>query len=139
MATAVYIESFNNKLHEFMNDLVETFPELRDLRLMKSSFIMVKSINPKLPQQIFNDHVANEFEDSIVARDEKFFMDYDYDVILQKVQQHGGDNVAKLDAHGMNIVGYLKNIWKDLSNDNKDVIWKYLAVLLILNKKCRGA
>lgn len=125
-----YYEAFNTKLIEFVNDLMETFPEIKaDLIGIKHGVNMVKNIDPKVPQVFFNDHVAAKYETQLMNRDEQFFLDHDY-----------SQEVTRL-VHGFNldVIGKLKYIWRDLDNDNQDTIWKYIHVLLALNRKCVGS
>jgi hypothetical protein len=130
----IYIESFNNKLQEFLVDLSETFPELKDIRMLKSSFVMVKNINPRLPQKVFNEHIAREFDQKIRNRDENFFLEYNYEDIVENVSKIGGVQGNAVQA--LDFVGQLKRVWRDLTEENKDVVWKYMTVLLVLNEKC---
>lgn len=119
-----YVESFNNKLGEFVKDLGGTFPDISDIIMLRTSFNLARNIDPSLPQKIFHEHVAKKFGEQILAADESFFMEYDYSELSQR---HGVD---------IDIVGKIKAIWFDLSGDNKVAIWKYLQVLVLLSKKC---
>lgn len=119
-----YVESFNNKLGEFVKDLGVTFPDISDIIMLKTSFNLARNIDPSLPQKMFHDHVSRKFGDHILASDESFFMHYDYSEISKR---HGVD---------IDIVGKIKAIWHDLSEENKSAIWKYLQVLVLLSRKC---
>lgn len=125
-----YYEAFNTKLIELVNDLMGTFPEIKtDLMSIKHGINMVKNIDPKVPQGFFNDHVAIKYEPQLISRDEQFFLDHDYSQEVTRLV-HGFD---------LDIIGKLKYIWRDLNTDNKDAIWKYIHVLLALNRKCVGS
>ena len=123
-------ESFNNKLDEFLNDLITTFSEIKDFRTLKTSIVFAKSINIKLPQQIFNDFVVAKYGDQIRDRNEQFFLNHDYSEVVSSFAMTG------IDSASLDIIGKLKSIWQELSDCNKDVIWKYLSVLLVLNNRC---
>jgi hypothetical protein len=128
--TQAYIDSFNKKMGEFLAELSTTFPEIQDLRLLKTSFTMMRSISDKTPQKLFDVHVALRFGEQILRRDESFFLAYDYTDVIANIP--GVETKESLD-----IVGQLKAIWHSLSDSNKEAVWKYLAVLLYLNSKCK--
>lgn len=128
---ARYFESFNSKLGEFLAELARTFPEVQDLRLLKSSFTLMRSLSERTPQKMFDSLVAAPFGDRINRRDESFFLAYDYAEIVKGIP--GAERQQSMD-----IIGKIKSIWHTLNDDNKDVIWKYLAVLMFLNSKCNG-
>jgi hypothetical protein len=124
MTNLTYFECFNEKLKEFLNDLVSAFPELKHLSVMKNGLNLAINLDVKLPQKIFNDNIRENYETRIVNKDEQFFLSEDYEHIANK---HNLD---------LDIVSKLKGIWKTLDADNKEVIWKYLQVLVVLNKRC---
>ncbi len=128
--SGVYQEAFNNKLLEFLNDLIATFPEIQnDLKSLKHAVGVVRNIEPTLPQQFFDEHVAGPYEGHIVTKDEQFFLEHDYTSDLQSIPTaHGFD---------LDIIKRIKGIWKHLNDTNRDAIWKYLHVLCALNKKCK--
>ena len=119
-----YYEVFNIKLQEFLNDLRHSFPDITDINLLSSSFMFLKNFHPKLPQQIFHEHVAKQFAEQILENDESFFLNYDYQSI---------SNELNID---LDIVGRIKQIWTELNEDNKDAIWKYMKILVLINRKC---
>ena len=133
-ATLRYYESFNTKLEEFIGDLSATFPELNDIKSIKTSFVFAKSMNPRMPQQLFKSYVADKFGEKIMARDEGFFLEHDYKDVLDD-----SGMISGFDKSSVDIIGQLKTMWKDMSTVNKDAVWKYLAVLVYLSDKCTEA
>ena len=129
---AAYLENFNNKLGEFLGELSDTFPELGDLKLLKTSFMMMRNLSERTTQRIFDTHVAIPFGDKINRKDESFFLNYDYTDVVSSIAPTSVDAEQSMD-----IIGKLKSIWHTLDAVNKDVIWKYLAVLMFLNNKCK--
>lgn len=133
MSALRYHESFNAKLEEFIKDLSSTFPEFSDLRTLRTSFILAKNMNAKLPQQLFKIYVEEKFGEQIMAKDEGFFMEHDYKEIMDDAKS---SSIPGFDPTSVDIVGQLKSIWKDMTKENKDVVWKYLTVLTYLSGKC---
>jgi hypothetical protein len=124
MDSMTYYECFNNKLDEFLKDLTNTFPDLKDIKLLRNGVNIAKVADMKLPQQVFDQTVALKYEKQILEKDENFFMNEDYTEVLST---HGVD---------FNLVPQLKEVWKSLDESNKDAVWKYMQVLVLLNKKC---
>lgn len=133
---AAYVEAFNTKMRELLSLMTQLCPDIKDLKLMKSSFIMVSNIRPRLPQQTFAKHIQAEFQDQIMGKDEAFFMDYDYDVIVNRMSAQG---MVNQDMDVLNVVGYLKTVWGNLSEQNKDTVWNFLHTLVKLSSKCSAA
>jgi hypothetical protein len=122
----VYQEAFNNKLVELLNDMITTFPDIcEDLKTLKHGVNMIRNIDPKVPQSFFNERVCVPYEERILSKDENFFLDHDYT-----------DDVKLIHGFNIDVVGKLKSIWKDMNEGNKQTIWKYMHVLLALNRKC---
>lgn len=113
---------FNLKFQEFLEDLVATYPEETDLQVMLNMLTWTVSVmGPKVPQEMFHSCVAIPYGEKINARNESFFLE----------ECHYDTRYADI-----NIINKLKSKWKQLTPDNKDIVWKYMFVLMALNKKC---
>ena len=113
---------FNMKFEEFLDDLIETYPDEADLQAMRKMLDWtVKIMGPNVPQEMFNSCVAIPFGEKIMNKNESFFLE---------------ECVYDPKYADINIVNKLKSKWKVLNADNKEVVWKYLHVLMIINKKC---
>jgi hypothetical protein len=125
-SSTVYHDAFNNKLIELLNDMITTFPNIcDDLKTLKHGISMIKNISPKIPQTFFQEHVSAPYEDKILAEDEEFFLAHDYT-----------DDVKLIHGFNINFIGKVKSMWKDMNEDNKRSIWKYMLVLMALSRKC---
>lgn len=115
---------FNLKFDEFLADLVATYPEETDIQAMRNMLEWtIKFMGPKIPQEMFNNCVVIPYGDKIMAKNESFFLEeYQHDNRQQYVD--------------INIVNKLKTNWRKLTVENKDAVWKYLHVLMLINKKC---
>lgn len=117
---------FNRKLEEFASDLATTYADVKDFKMLKNSIRLAVMMTPKVPQAIFHQYVYIPYEKQIIDKDEAFFMAEDYDEKLASV--HANIN--------LDIVQKIKTIWKSLAEDQKDIIWKYMQVLVVLNRRC---
>jgi hypothetical protein len=124
-----YIASFNDRMAEFLIELVNTFPELKDMRLLKTSFTLLKNVDEFAPQKFFHMHVTVPFGDKILKRDESFFLAYDYTDVVHDIPGVTSDQ-------SLDLVGRLKDVWHTLSPSNKEAIWNYLTVLIIISNRC---
>lgn len=115
-------ELFNMKFVEFLEDLIATYPEETDLQVMLDMLrLTIRVAGYKIPQEMFNICVANPFTEQISTCNESFFLEEcSYDSEYADI----------------NIINKLKSKWRMLKEDDKIVVWKYLHVLLALNKKC---
>jgi hypothetical protein len=126
MEDTKYFECFNTKLTEFISDLTTSFPNVKDLKPLKSGLSLAVTMDLKLPQRVFSQHLNETLENMILNKEETFLLESDY---KQIVDTHGID---------VDIINTIKNIWKTLGDSDKEAIWKYLQVLVLLNKKCKG-
>lgn len=123
---------FNEKFIEFINELIETFPDDKDFKLFKSSYNMMKMMNDNAPIEIFRAH-AMEYRDKIIEEDGTFFLKHNFqkEMAMSNLGGEYGNHVN----FSTDLLQKLKKYWVDLSNDNKAIIWKYLKLLYKINDK----
>lgn len=121
----LYYELFNEKLSEFFKDIIESFPEIIEFKRFKSGLTLLRNVDPKSPQNIFNNYVVTKFNEAIIKKDDSFFLENnDFGIVSTRKD------------YWIDFINQLKSIWKTIDQENKDVIWKYFQVLLILSEKC---
>lgn len=125
MSKTAFFERFNDKTEEFIKDLTASFPTIEQFKYFKSGFTMLRNFDPKSPQRIFNTYINSSYREYILNRDESFFLNHDIDVHSSERKEYWNE-----------FINYIKDIWKTLDEDNKEIIWKYFHVLLVLNDKC---
>ena len=105
------VSSFNDMMGNFLDELVQTFPEEGGMKKYQASFDIMRKANPRKCVEAFMTS-ASQYNSQIMAKDEKFFLD---------------NNIDFLDA--LNI----KKWWNaNLSENTKGAIWQYLQTLMIL-------
>ena len=119
-----YLKAFSTQIEAFSNELCSLYPNDTDLKLGHNMLLLLKKTNPRKLQVLFKKYVE-EFEDKINNKDESFFLQHDFNDIIEK---KGSDNSFLL-------VIRLKEYWKELSDDNKETTWKYFQILSKLSKK----
>ena len=61
--------AFNNQLSRFFQDLNDSFPEERDIKLALEAIEGAKKINPKLILDLFWDNVYKDLSEAISRED----------------------------------------------------------------------
>jgi hypothetical protein len=112
-------ELFNRKLVEFVDDLIVTFPQFADFVGYRALLVGTIALDKTSPQQIFNQTVAIPYEKYIIERNEVFLLKEQYATTTKQ-----------------GLVEQLKQVWCTMDDSNKDAIWKYMQVLVALNRKC---
>jgi hypothetical protein len=116
---------FNIKLITFFEDLQETFPEEKDIRTSLEALRGAKKINPKLLLDIFYENVTRHLRDQILAEDEEKVIEFARTSIQTQFNEV---SVALMifDKH-----------WPTMSEHNKEAIWKYMKILVLLSEKAK--
>ena len=113
---------FNAKLMEFMQDLIDTFPNDNEFIACQQLLDASIKFDMKFPQSMFNQYIVDKYEQYLVDENEDFFLKESYDQTITDLQ----------------FVEKLKQIWRTLDKDNKSIVWKYMKCLLVLNKRCKA-
>jgi hypothetical protein len=122
----IFYEKFNENCDAFFRDLLASFPNIEQFKYIRSGVNVVKNLDIKSPQRIFNTYVSDKYRDYILTKNEEFFLNAD-----------NIDIPGSRKEYWMEFIKYLRTIWVTLDTDNKEVIWKYFHVLLILSDKCQ--
>ena len=112
-----YVKAFNTQIVKFIKELGVLHPENSDLKNLKNTIFLTTRATPKTVMQVYRAHIYNPYNKYISTQDDKFFLDMD------------------LSGTALNDLDYIKTIWKDTSESNKENIWKYLLVLNKLTEK----
>jgi len=113
---------FLQQTDNLINELCTTFPTHNDILIFREKYNLIKSANSKLVIEYFVMYIY-PFKQKIVDEDESFFLD------------GGGQDEIK-DTSGLKFRDNIKNLWLlEMSNDNKNIIWKYFKTFIILCEK----
>ena len=120
---ATYLTAFNNLIFKFTDDLIETFPEENDFKVYKRALTILKAANAKKMCVIFKNY-SYIYKEKILSKDESFLLANEYSEIKQANED---ENTVE------QVINKLKLYWKELSDENKQKIWKYLETLIKLS------
>ena len=118
--------AFNNQLIRFFEDLVETYPEEKEIKFGLEALQGAKKINPKLILDLFYEHVYLHAHEAIEQEDDERVVTFAKNKIQKEFNEMSSALVI-FDRH-----------WDTMSDNNKAAIWKYLKVLCILCAKAKG-
>lgn len=118
-----FYELFNEKTDELFKDLITSYPEVEQFRHWRSGLSLLKNVDNKGPQRIFKSHIDN-YREYILAKNEEFFL------------TNGSIEVKTDQEYWNDFMNHIRGMWKTLGEENKEVIWKYFHVLVVLSDKC---
>lgn len=120
-----YLEKFNQTFLEFGEDIMKVFPDDDEFRMYNLTLNTVITMYPDYVLQVFTKKVIEPFGDKIMERDESFFLQHEYDDVKEKHQQ------------ASEIINKIKSYWEIMNASDREVVWKYFRVLVLLGKKIR--
>ncbi len=117
---------FVGKLVDFFEDLSVSYPEEREIKGALESIKAAKRINPKLILDLFKEYVTKPLRDPILAENEEIVITY-AKAVLQTQFNDMSPALLIFDRH-----------WPDMSESNRQAIWKHLKVLILLSEKANA-
>ncbi len=120
------VSVFCSQLVRFFEELADTFPEEREIRAAVEAIQSARKINPKLVLDMFVEHIVNDLREAIATEN----ADYVILVGRQKIKTQFNEILPA--------IMIFEKHWPTLHEENKQVIWKYLKVLVALSDKARG-
>lgn len=120
-----YLGAFNNQLVRFFEELTDSYPEEKGIKMALETIQGAKKINPKLILDLFYDNVYRECHEWIENEDE---------AIIVYAKKKISDEYNEMSA----ALFIFDKCWTEMSENNQKVIWQYLKVLCILCEKAKG-
>ena len=126
MATqsSIILTTFNDHFIEFVNDIINVFPEDTDILAAKNSFLLIRKANPKMIIKIWNKFVVDKYKDAIDNDDISFFINKDYSTDL-----NNAENSDKI----MDAINRLRNPVKLMEPQDQKKVMKYIQNLTKLS------
>jgi hypothetical protein len=121
------LTAFTAQLVNFFDELCNTFPEEKDIKMAAEAIKGAKKINPRLILDLFTEHVYNDLAPAVANRNVVEIRR----VAQQKISTQFNEMISALaifDKH-----------WDSMGTQNQEVIWQYLKVLCILCEKARNS
>ena len=113
----IFLQQTDNFMSELCN-IIST----NEMLLFNEKYNFIRTANSKLIIEYFVQFVY-PFKDQIISQDDKFFLE-------------GGGQDELRDNSGLKFRDNIKNMWlSEMSSENKEIIWKYFKVFVILSEK----
>jgi hypothetical protein len=120
------LTTFGNMLIRFFEELRDTFPEEKEVRAALETIQNAKKINPRLILDMFYEHVANPLREAISKED------------FQAVVNHAREKINVQFNEILPAIAIFDRHWGTLGEPNRQAIWKYLKVLIVLGDKAKN-
>ena len=121
------LKRFTKTLIGFFEMLSDTYPEERDIRLAAEGLKAIDSSNPRLLLSMFMQNVYPTFRGPVLAKDEDAMIKLGHDVLNNKFSELSYAFWI-FDKH-----------WKNMSEPDKDKIWKWCTALVLLSERAAAA
>ena len=121
------LNAFTTQMVQFFDELGETFPEEKDIKMATESVKGAKKINPRLLLNLFVEYVYKPCSKAI----------YEKNINFIRRQLH--DTISTQFNDMMVILTLFDKHWDTMGEKNQDSIWQYLKVLCLLSEKATAA
>ena len=121
------LSAFTTQLVNFFDELCNTFPEEKDIKMATEAVKGAKKINPRLILDLFTEHVYNDLAPAVANRDV---------VRIREVAQH---KISTQFNEMISALAIFDKHWDTMGQSNQEVIWQYLKVLCFLSEKVRAS
>jgi hypothetical protein len=122
MATqsSTILTAFNDHFMEFVNDIINVFPNDPDILSAKNSFMLIRKANPKMIIKIWHKQVVEKYEEFIDEGNITFFINKDY-----KDDLTNNENSEKITQ----AIDRLRNPVKLMTEEDQEKVMKYMKNL----------
>jgi hypothetical protein len=117
------LNAFNTQLINFFEELCNTFPEEKDIKMATEGIKGVKKVNPRMLLELFNVHVYSDCSAAIYEKN--------VNVIRQLAQHKFSTQLNEMSS----ALAMFDKHWDTMGQKNQEIIWQYLKVLCLLAEK----
>lgn len=116
----IHVKKFNKIIIGFLDELMKILPEEKNIKVFKSQLSTVEYLDEKKIIKSFIQY-GYPYKKQILEKDSSFFLK---------------EGNVKIEGDYMSEALQLKRLWQTkLSDDNKEVVWKYFKVLVLICEK----
>lgn len=120
------LTAFNTQLDRLLENLINYFPGNDNFKNFQTIFSLLKTTNPRKIMSLFKTYVTDKYKTQILEKNEEFFMENKFEEEKSNIKN---DNYAD------DLIKQLKEHWSKIDEKNKEIIWKYFQVLVVLSEK----
>ena len=119
------LTTFNEHFIEFVNDIVNVFPDNTDILTAKNSLLLMRKANPKMLIKIWDAHIVGKYQSIIEAGALSFFINKDYNDDFTNT-----DKSSKI----IEAIDRLRAPVKMMTEQDQKITMKYIQNLTKLSK-----
>lgn len=126
------LKTFLDQFNEFLEDIVNVFPNDKELVSGKMYFEGLRKINPRVIITYWKYLVANKYDDNVETENIDFFINKNYNEDIEtiaKARNWDGDY-----SYINNKIEAIRDQIVKLSDNNKEITMKYIINLTRLSK-----
>ena len=120
------LSAFNTQLVNLFDELCQTFPDDKEIKMATEAVKGARKINPRLVLDLYIDHVYQDCATAIKERNAPLF---------RQIAQH---KISNQFNEMISALAIFDKYWDTMGQKNQDVIWQYLKVLCVLCEKARS-
>jgi hypothetical protein len=117
------LNAFNTQLLNLFDEMCQTFPDDKEIKMANEAVKGAKKINPRLILDLFVEHVYKDCGTAIYERNAPLF---------RQIAQH---KISTQFNEMISALSIFDKYWDTMGTKNQDVIWQYLKVLCVLAEK----
>ncbi len=121
------LTAFTAQLVNFFDELCNTFPEEKDIKMATQAIKGAKKISPRLILDLFTEHVYKDLAPAVAKRD------------VVQIRQVAQQKIATQFNEMISALAIFDKHWDSMGTANQEVIWQYLKVLCILCEKANSS
>lgn len=117
------LNAFNTQLVNFFDELCNSFPEEKDIKMATEAVKGTRKINPRLILDLFREHVYKDCSQAIYDKNPHMIRS----LVEHKISTQFNEMISALNIFNKH--------WDTMGENNREVIWQYLKVLCVLCEK----
>ena len=122
-----FLSAFTTQIVNFFEELCNTFPEEKDIKMAIEAIKGAKKINPRLILDLFTEHIYNYLAPAVAKRD------------IIRIREVAQQKISTQFNEMLSALAIFDKHWDSMGPNNQEIIWQYLKVLCVLSEKARTA
>jgi hypothetical protein len=119
MSKKIFLDTFYKQFFDFLTELDKMYPNDSDFSAFSTKLTVLKTVNPMLPIQFIKTEIIEKYQEQIFKKDESFFVN------SKDIEQ----------SSEINIFFKLKSYITDMTEENKEIVWSYIHIIVKLTMK----
>jgi len=116
------LKAFNNHFIEFLDDVLNVFPNDKNIKTAKYYINGVMKVNPSIVAKAWHEYVVLPYSTQINDGDWSFFMTKNYEKDIGKSEQYNSEQV-------LGAIELIRNKASKMSDSDQEKIVKYIQNL----------